>query len=466
MVMFLVMGLVIIVALGVVGCLFYFMQIEAEKKEDGQAVLITDISELKGQAKANGKEVRTIKSGLLSQPNDDLSEVKTKLAALERDKNVLQEPSPSSSVPASKPIDQLASGEIKFSNIVDVDKPSQNVSVEESRLQEKVKELELQLKLIGEKAVHQAEEAVKVIETLIKENEELKAKQGMNLAAGSLGEEATRSILELKERNGILENQLDLSSAKISQLETQMVVIKKEMGQQLIEANAAIARLKVENEAQDRVDKDSLLKEKQEIQEWREKISRQLREMEDTLMQAKEESLLLKDTKKLLEAKLAVLEDDYKKELAQAKELVSNLTEQKQTQTQRADELEQNIAKLKDLNSTLIEKAKILQYELNRQRTQATGLERVCANFKSQMEGLFGQIEETKKSNNRLLQERINLEAGFASLQSENSKLVERDQVYQQELEKTREQINRFEKIYNNFKSNVNDASKDKPTSH
>jgi predicted nucleic acid-binding Zn-ribbon protein len=292
----------------------------------------------------------------------------------------------------------------------------------------------------------------------MKENAQLK----MNQAAMSFGFEegqGAASLVDLKERNGILENQLDLGSSKVSQLETQLSIIKKELGQQLLEANSTIARLKVEGEAQERITRDGLFKEKQELEDLRQVSSRQMREMEEGFIKAKEESLLLKDAKKLLEAKLAVVEDDFKGELAQAKEMVSGLVVQKEEQSEQIKHLERDISKLKELNSTLIDRAKILQYELNRHRAQASGLERVCEDFKIQMEDMFNQVERAKKDNNRLLQERINLEAGVVSLRTENSKLTERDKSYQQELEKTKEQIGRFEKIYKNFKSNVGDAS-------
>ena len=187
------------------------------------------------------------------------------------------------------------------------------------------------------------------------------------------------------------------------------------------------------------------------------------KEMEEGYFKAKEENLLLKDAKKLLEAKLAVIEDDYKNELSQAKDMVGNLANEKNVIAQQVSLLEQDVKKLKELNNTLIDKAKILQYELNRHRAQASGLERVCGNFKVQMEEMFQQMEIAKRDNNRLLQERINLEAGVVSLRTENSRLAERDKTYQQELEKTKEQITRFESIYNNFKTNVGDVSDNKP---
>jgi len=445
MVMFLVLGMVLISAVAVIGGLFFLMKKETAKDPDKDAVLITDISELKSQI---SPEEISVTSG----PVDELSEAKAKLASLEQASTagptILSEPSPA--------------GESKFPRIIGND-PSVAVSESDSSLQTRVRELEEAVQAVSAKAIRQAEEAVALIENLMRENEALKAGAGQLSSVGSstLDVDLNKLILELREKNNILDNQLDLGSSKISQLETQLGVIRKEMGQQLLEANATIARLKAESETQDRVGQESHLAEKRELDEWREKTSRQMRDMEDSLAQTKEENLLLKDAKKLLEAKLSVLEDDYKKQLDDAKAVVQMLTGEKESASQRAMDLDQSVNKLKELNATLIDKAKILQFELNRQRAQATGMERVCGNFKTQLEELFTTVEQAKRDNERLVQERANLENGFASLKNENTRLVEKDREHQLELQKTKEQMSRFSKIYDNFKSNLKDVSDD-----
>ncbi len=435
MVMFFVLGFVLLTAIVVIGGLFVLMKKEAEKGPDKDAVLITDISELKRQISPDEKKPA-------GAPADELSEAKAKLAALEQ------------SAPVAGPPPAVP-GEIKFSKIITDDElglsPASAAGSDQQILEQRVRDLEAEIQAISEKAVRQAEEAVRVIEALSQENDALKA--GGLVASSAPDGDLNALILELKEKNSILGNQLDLGTSKVEQLETQLAVIRKEMGQQLLEANSMIARLKAESEAQGRVGQESLLAEKRELEEWREKNGRQMREMEEGLAQAKEENLLLKDAKKLLEAKLSVLEDDHKKQLDDAKTIVHSLTGEKDAAVNRATEMEQNIEKLKELNATLIDKAKILQFELNRQRAQATGMERVCSNFKTQLEDLFHAVEKTKKDNERLIEER-------SSLKTENSRLAEKDREYQLELQKTKEQVNRFSKIYDNFKTNLKDVSK------
>ncbi len=452
MMMFWVMGFVIVLAVVVVVGLFYFMNKESGKAASGEAVPIMDISELKGltpdQSKPeSSKYLSASAPEAQGQSQDELSQAKSKLAELEGKHLNVQVPDETIFGPQDYAQPVSSPGDVHTLKSAD--------AVSSGPLAERIADLESQITMITQKSIEQAEESVKVIESLMKENAQLK----MNQSAMPSGAQDAASFVELKEQKALLENQLDLSNSKVSQLESQVAVIKKELGQQLIEANSTIARLKAEGEAQERIVQQSLLKEKEQLDELREANSKQLREMEDDLVKTKEENLLLKDAKKLLEAKLSVIEDDYKKELEQAKEVVNSLSNQKNEESEHVVQLEKDVVKLKELNGTLIDKAKILQYELNRYRAQASGLERVCANFKTQMEAMFGQVEQAKKENNRLIQDRINLESGVASLKSENVRLIERDKVYQQELEKTKEQINRFEKIYKNFKTDVGGVS-------
>lgn len=443
MMMFWVMGIVILTALGVISGLLYFMNKESEKAAKGEAVPILDISELKDltldRSKTENKRFVSDPSRKVEpeQSSDELTQAKLKLADLESEK--IDPLGPMGSF-ASAAEDQTAQSK----------DPSPS-----GQMAERVSELESQIAMITQKTIEQAQEAVKVIEALMMENTQLK----MNQSALPSGAQDAVSFVELKERNALLENQLDLSNAKVCQFEGQVALIKKELGQQLIEANSTIARLKVEIEAQERVTQDSLLKEKEQLEEFRQANVKRLRELEDDFIKTKQENLLLKDAKKLLEAKLSVIEDDYKQELVQAKEFINQLSLQNDQKNEQVSHLERDVIKLKELNNTLIDKAKILQYELNRYRAQASGLERVCANFKTQMEEMFGQVEQAKKENNRLIQDRINLESGVASLRSENVRLIERDKVYQQELDKTKEQIGRLEKIYKNFKTDVGGVS-------
>lgn len=450
MVMFLVMGLVIIVAMSVIVGLFYFINSENEKKTSSQAIPIVDVSELKelaSQPLKNNDRSAFLTQTDFSNHEDELLAAKSKLSRLEKD--IVQKKETADSFGGLQ------------ENLV---KSSESGIVQDNSFN-KIAELEARLAMITQKAVEQAEDAVKVIERLMQENEQLKMNQSV-MTTGGVNAQDAAAFIEMKERTIVLENQLDLSVAKSSQLELQLTMTKKELGQQLLEANATIARLKMESEAQEKIAQDALLRSSQEIEELRKNKLQQSRDIEEGFIKSKEENLLLKDAKKLLEAKISVMEDDFKNELNQVKQVMSDIVAQKEEATQQVSLLEKDVSKYKDLNTTLIDKAKILQYELNRYRAQASGLEKVCENFKSQMEEMFEQIEQAKKDNNKLLQERINLEAGFVSLKTENSRLMERDKTYQQELEKTKEQINRFEKIYQNFQSNVGGVSEGNKSAH
>jgi len=66
--MFLILGVVLLAAIAVIGGLFFLMKQEAEKAPDKDAVLITDISELKRELTADEK-----KTAPSSVPGDELS---------------------------------------------------------------------------------------------------------------------------------------------------------------------------------------------------------------------------------------------------------------------------------------------------------------------------------------------------------------------------------------------------------
>jgi hypothetical protein len=156
MVMFFVLGFVLLTAIVVIGGLFVLMKKEAEKGPDKDAVLITDISELKRQISTEEKKP----SGV---PGDELSEAKAKLAALEQGASAAEPP------PA-------APGEIRFSKIITDDvQSSASLMGGDQALEQRVRDLEAEIQAISEKAVRQAEEAVRVIEALSQENDALKA---------------------------------------------------------------------------------------------------------------------------------------------------------------------------------------------------------------------------------------------------------------------------------------------------
>jgi len=51
-------------------------------------------------------------------------------------------------------------------------------------------------------------------------------------------------------------------------------------------------------------------------------------------------------------------------------------------------ELEQNSQELNEFNQRLIEKERILLYELTKSKAQSMGLEKICADFKIQIDEL------------------------------------------------------------------------------
>ena len=62
------------------------------------------------------------------------------------------------------------------------------------------------------------------------------------------------------------------------------------------------------------------------------------------------------------------------------------LKKEKEELTQREAELIRNLQKLKEFNAYLLEKENILEYELAKNRAQALGLEKICEDFKIQLD--------------------------------------------------------------------------------
>ncbi|MBI5415478.1 MAG: hypothetical protein HZA29_01550 [Candidatus Omnitrophica bacterium] len=98
------------------------------------------------------------------------------------------------------------------------------------------------------------------------------------------------------------------------------------------------------------------------------------------------------DMARLLEAQKSesdrIQEEVLGKQLAQALEKVGEFNQERDHLIQARVALEQNLGKTRDFNAYLLEKEKVLQYELTKQRAQALGLEKICEDFKIQIDDL------------------------------------------------------------------------------
>lgn len=77
-------------------------------------------------------------------------------------------------------------------------------------------------------------------------------------------------------------------------------------------------------------------------------------------------------------------------------ELVERLKKEKEELIQSRENLENDLAQLKEVHDRLREKERLLQYELTKNRAKAIGLEKICKVYKEQMESRQ-KIPETQK---------------------------------------------------------------------
>ena len=202
-------------------------------------------------------------------------------------------------------------------------------SAAEEAYKKRAEALEDELRQVSDKALSQAQEALSMIDELKSQNETIEEeKRRLQVEHESKRAEAGEHLTQLRQDNNVLQVQLDGSRAKIAALEDEIVAIKKQMEVEITRANAQL---------------EQVIKEKEEA-------------VTDGV-----------------NYQIAALKADHEA-LAQA-----NLDMQKTNQ------------KLKEFNSALVEKNDILQYEMIKNRAQASGLERMCENYKAQIEQ-FGEL--------------------------------------------------------------------------
>ncbi len=208
-------------------------------------------------------------------------------------------------------------------------------SIQEVEYKKRADELEDELRVISDKGVAQAQEAMGLIDALTRENQSLKEEK-----AKREGEDSEQfSFLQkhaeqLRVDNSALQVQLDESHVKLQSLQEEATLIRQQMGEELKVASSAVEHMRAE--------KESALASRESSTQSTETLSA---------------------------------------ELADAKAANEQLL-------QEADGLRMTAQKLKELNAHLIEKNQLLQYELTKNRAQASGLEKICDNYRSQLSRL------------------------------------------------------------------------------
>lgn len=238
--------------------------------------------------------------------------------------------------------------------------------LEESRV--KVSLLEKEIAALEEKAVQQARKDQEEIVRLAAENSQFQkqiAEQGLRLGRF---EEKVFGMQTEKE-------QLLLSHELVDDLKSK----NQRLQERCEEGNVLLRRLEDENR--------TLLAQAEEkdgqIQDVRKNLELMQKSNNQKLNEAHETISLLQVQKQ--EGDRA-RENMLNKELSEAMSKLETLNQEKEDLSRAKTDLENNLRHIKEVNAHLLGREKILRHELTKNRAQAIGWEKICGDFKTQIE--------------------------------------------------------------------------------
>src|SRR3989344_2611960 len=267
---------------------------------------------------------------------------------------------------------------------------------------EKIAELESQLRALEETMAGKAAADQDTITRLTYENNKLKkqaeergaesgritvgieaarkAYEQLLAQEGSKAEEFHKNIARLaQEKEELLLKKDAESAAKVSRLESELAAAREADVDRRAQFNATLTRLKAENQG--------LLEQGQESQKQIERLRANIELMQkinnQKLNEANEAMRILQIQKSESDRIQHELLD---KKLADALAEAGGFKKEREQLLQADSGLERDFTKIKDINAYLLEKEKLLQYELAKERAQSLGMERICEDFKIQID--------------------------------------------------------------------------------
>jgi len=200
-------------------------------------------------------------------------------------------------------------------------------------------------------------------------------------------------IEQLMEENRRLKIEIAEQNNKFQLLEQNLEVLKKEY-YQIKEAEAEKTQILQSKIAKIQIEKEQLSLNVQIIEELKQKaelFDKQIKENQIRQSQMKEfMGQLESERDSLMKAqKLGVDKSDFEAMCQRLEGSIKTIEvlkgESKNLQNHNRD-LKDNFKKTEEYNKHLLEKEKILQYELAKNRAQNLGLEKICEDFKQQIE--------------------------------------------------------------------------------
>ena len=377
MIIFIVLASVIVLAIGVVGFLFYMLSKESLEKE--KVVPIKDVSQFtKSFITPNETKV----SEPLQVPLGNFSlETQQKQIAYEKKMSELEEELQAVQRTHQQSMDEIAAKEGEY--------------------QKKSVELEAELQTISQKAQQQSQEALSTIEQLKQENEKLKSEQSNRVTAAEANMiKAQETITGMHEEQGALQNRLSESQAQVQKLQEEVVFIKQQMAKDVVQTKEEIDELSIEKQTLQHSLEAAIAEAAKNFQE---EIN-SLKQENQTLKRATNDLTManqkLKELNDSAIEKAEVLQWELTKARAQMtsyERACENYQQQLKSSFDRTGSIEQNYAKLNETNNRLqvvledlhkqneelSKREKLFEFDLEKSRTQLVSLERAYENLKA-----------------------------------------------------------------------------------
>lgn len=355
MVLFIILGVIVFITFVVLGVLFYMLSKEGEKNDNDKAVPVTDLDQLRNE----------ISSHLFEQSDSRVVEKGSETIPVFETK------------PLKDPIPSISQGSLYTLGA------EKQPSLEDDAYKKRAEKLEDELLAISKKADGQSDEARKMIETLTRENEELKS-QKANL------EEAHQKLVEmqgeasaLKVENLTLQTQLETTNARARLLEEEMAAVKIQMGEEISRANAAVSELnrekelllsapKPEADQEFRQELENLRSEQVQLKKKCEDLEKTNEQLQYELIKARAQSSGLERVSFNYKNQF----EDFLKKVNAAQVINDHLSQVK-------NRLEGDLEQVKSQNEELVKKDQLAQFELEKNHSRLVSLEREYEDLKA-----------------------------------------------------------------------------------
>jgi predicted nucleic acid-binding Zn-ribbon protein len=344
---------------------------------------------------------------------------------------------------------------VEHSSISELKAPTSSVTTQKASnaAEARVRELELEIQRIKDKAVAQAEEALSAVEALSRENTELRAKlDGLNRDSA---EELERELERLRLENRKLQEALDADQGHSSHFEEQVAAIKRQIGEELKSAQATIARLegdvlrwKNSHQSLATTQQDELARVKGDYQEKIEDVRSQLTKLISSYQ-------TLQMERDQMESKFALIDQELEDKVSGFQSKIEALNADLAALRAERDDMKLDLKKTKEFNAGLIEKNNILQYELTKSHAQSAGLNRICENFRTRVDELFKKVGSAEQQKKELTERQKSLEESLMAVEAEKNQLQAAEQKAKSALVQSETQISNLEKVYQEFRNRL-----------